>query len=72
MNYIFDPLQFKYFGQEYIEGENFSCRYQFTKRFPFNSLYVPLGPLCRNAEGVHEALKSLENFKRTRIVIDLP
>jgi hypothetical protein len=72
MAIIFDPFQFKEFGGQMFEGENFSVRYYASRKVFIKSIYIPFGPVIKNIEGVKEFTKFLQSFKFTKMKIDLP
>jgi len=70
--YIFDPIQFKEFGYHFFEGNNFYYRYQLSQKLFWKNIYIPFGPVCQTQKGFENFLNHLDNFKFTKITIDLP
>jgi len=69
---LYDPNQFKEFGLEYYEGENFTIRYQYKEKYFWKSFYIPYGPNCTSLYGLDNFLKYILSKKPSRIRIDLP
>lgn len=72
MHYLFDPNQFKELGYNFYQGEDFYYRYQERKRLFFRSIYIPLGPNCPTPQGFDNFLNHINNFRFSKIKIDLP
>jgi len=70
--YIFNPIQFKEFGYHFFEGNNFYYRYQLSQKLFWKNIYIPFGPVCQTQKGFENFLNHLDNFKFTKITIDLP
>ena len=70
--YIFNPIQFKQFGYHFFDGGNFYYRYQFSKNFFWQNIYIPFGPNCETEKNFDDFLKHTDSFKFTKIIIDLP
>lgn len=70
--YLFDPTQYKEFGLNYYDGDNFSYRYQISKKLFFKTIYIPLGPNCYSKQGFNDFVKHITSLRFTKIKIDLP
>jgi hypothetical protein len=60
-----------YGGNKFYWGDGFSCRYILTKKGPFNNIYIPYGPNFRNLEGLKNFLRWVDQFKLSKVKIDL-
>jgi len=67
---IFDPIQFKEFGFEFYEGNDFYFRYQSSKKLLRKSIYIPFGPNCKTKQGFLNFLEYIKD--KGKITIDLP
>ncbi len=70
--YLFDPIQFKEFGYEFYQGENFYYRYQFSKKIFWKNIYIPYGPNCQTKQGFLNFIEHINKIKFAKITIDLP
>lgn len=71
-NYIFDPAQLKIFGEKYYQGEDFSYRYQQTKKFFLKTNFIPFGPICKTRESFDNFLQHVCSLKFTKTIVELP
>jgi len=71
---LFSGVQFKEFGKEFYQGEEFYCRYQSSRKLGglYRSIFVPLGPCCENERGLYNFLDWLDQKRLNKILIELP
>lgn len=66
------PAQDQYYGDSnFFQGDDFSCRYNLTRRGPFRIIYIPYGPNFENLDGLKNFIKWINSFKLTKVKIDL-
>ncbi len=70
--YIFDPVQFKEFGYNFYQGDDFYYRYQSTRKLLSESIYIPFGPNCATRQGFLNFIKHIGKRRFTKVTIDLP
>ncbi len=72
--YLFDPVQLKQFGKEYLEGDGFSYRYQKKRRFGgiLRNIYIPFGPILEDKKSLKDFFDNLSGKYLCKIVVDLP
>ena len=70
--YLLDPLQLKEYGKSFFEGDEFSYRYQFSKRLFWQSIYIPWGPVCKSRQGFDNFLNHISNIKFSHVIVELP
>ncbi len=70
--YLFDPIQFKEFGDNFFEGKDFYFRYQSSKKIFFENIYIPFGPNCFKKEGFLNFTNHINALRFKKITIDLP
>ncbi len=69
---LFDPAQYKEFGQSFYDEKTFSYRYQASKKLFFSRVYIPFGPICQKKENVQDFLEHCQTVKLSKIKVDLP
>ncbi len=70
--YIFDPVQFKEFGYNFYQGDDFYYRYQSTKKLLWENVYIPFGPNCATKQGFLNFINHIDKKRFTKVTIDLP
>lgn len=71
---MFSGVQFKEFGKEFYQGEDFYCRFQSSSKLGglYKSIFVPLGPCCDSEKGLYNFLDWLDQKRFNKILIELP
>ncbi len=72
MHLVFSPIQLEAYGGHYVKGDNFSYRYQMSKRLGgfWKSIFIPLGPNILDRNGVKVFIRDLDGFNK--VAIELP
>lgn len=72
-HFLFDPIQYKEFGDNFYQGEGFSYRYQQSKNpLKLKKIYIPFGPIADDEAGFDAFLEHIQSKKFTKTTIDLP